>query len=251
MSTIIIVSSLFYTSTLSGSTIFYQSSLKYTSSVAYSSSIVGESTVITSSVSTASTLQYQSSIYFSYTYNSTLGYVSTLIYYDPSFFPSTNSVPPSNFFTYQGLPGWLNQNPSYKQYFVNSPKYFPYLLTTSTVTEYISSVSVLPELDIYRGYKVENVPIAPFVTMNDQNDSRMFREHLRLFRQVYEHNSNAWVNYVENEIDPVYYRFPSSSERTKYLTARGTIFKMYPLDAISSAKNEAGSSLGWIFPFPL
>lgn len=168
-----------------------------------------------------------------------------------STFPGANSIPPSNFFTLEGLPGWLNQNPSYKQYFVNCPKYFPYLLKSSTVSEYVACTPIAPEYGIYNGYKVENVPIAPFVTMNDQNDSRTFRDHLRLFRQVYEHNSNAWVNYVEQGTDPVYYRFPNSSERTKYLTARGTMFKLYPLDAISTATNEAGSTLGWIFPFPL
>lgn len=169
-----------------------------------------------------------------------------------STFPGANSIPPSQFFNLQGLPGWLNQNPTYKQYFVNCPKYFPYLLTTSTVSEYSAFGSTIaPEYGIYNGYKIENVSIAPFITMNDQNDSRIFREHVRLFRQVYEHNSNAWINYIENGIDPVYYRFPNSSERTKYLTARGTMFKLYPLDAISTAKNEAGSTLGWVIPFPL
>lgn len=250
MSTFVVLSTLTYGSTLSGSTIFYQSTLSYDSTIAYQSTTSGGSTITTSTITTTSTMNYYSTVFYSYNYTSTISYSSTLIYYNPLVFPSTFSVPPSNFFTVQGLPGWLNANPTYKQYFINNPKYFPYLLTTSTITEYVSSVNINPEFGIYRGYKIQLVTLPSFVTMSSQDDSRIFREHVRLFRQVYEHNSNAWVKYVEQGVDPVYYRFPSSSERTRYLTARGTIFKMYPFDAISSAKSEAGSSLGWVFPFP-
>lgn len=251
MSTIVVLSTLTYGSTLSGSTIFYQSTLSYDSTIAFQSTTDGVgSTITTSTITTTSTMNFYSTIYYAYDYNSTINYSSTLIYYNPLVFPSTFSVPPSNFFTLQGLPGWLNANPTYKQYFVNNPKYFPYLLTTSTVSEYVSSVRINPEFGIYQGYKIETVTLPSFVTMSSQNDSRIFREHVQLFRQVYEHNSNAWVRYIEQGVDPVYYRFPTSSERTRYLTARGTLFKMYPFDAISSARSEAGSSLGWVFPFP-
>lgn len=166
-------------------------------------------------------------------------------------FPAQGSIPPSSFYTLQGLPDWLNQNPSYKQYFVNQPKYFPYLLTTSTVSEYKANAINAPQYNIYTNYSIDKVPLPPFITMSDQSDSRQFRDHIQLFRQVYSHNSNAWINYINDGEPPIYYRFPTSSERTKYLTARGTVFKLYPFDAILNAKNEAGSTLGWVIPFPL
>jgi len=174
--------------------------------------------------------------------------MSTITY---STFPDPNSIPPSNFFTLQGLPGWLNEHPTYKQYFINNPKYFPQLLMGSTVSEYAAAAKVAPDYGIYEKYQIEKIPLAPFITMNDQNDLRMFRDHIRLFRQVYEHNSNAWMAYIEKGVEPVYYRFPSSSERTRYLTARGTVYKLYPFDAIANATSEMGSTLGWVIPFPL
>lgn len=270
MSTLMVLSSLQYGSTIIGTVKYYQSTILYFSTINYTSTT--RSTLVTTSTNISSVITYNSTLVYSstigstvnmstntiysstfidqYSYNSTLGYISTLVYYKPSLFPMTYIVPPSNLFTLQGLSGWLNENPTYKQYFVNQPTYFPYLLTTSTATEYQAMATVLPQYGIYTNYSIEKVPISPFITMLDQRDSLLFREHIRLFRQVYEHNSNAWVNYIEHQIPPVYYRFPSSSERTKYLTAKGTISKLYPFDAIANAKNEAGSSLGWIFPFP-
>lgn len=168
-----------------------------------------------------------------------------------STFPSTNSIPPSSFFNVQGLSGWLNENPSYKQYYVNFPKYFPYLLTTSTVSEYVSSVQNDGSLAIYNGYKIENVSVAPFVTMMSSRQSQTYQEHLRLFRQVYGHNSNAYVTYLQTGVPPVYYRFPTSSEYTKYRMAAGEVGKLYPFDVMTNAKNEAGVPLQWVFPFPL
>lgn len=168
-----------------------------------------------------------------------------------STFPSTNSIPPSSFFDREGLTGWLNTNPSYKQYFVNFPKYFPTLLTTSTVSEYVSTAQSDGSFLIYQTYKIENVPVSPFVTMMSSAQSQTYQDHLRLFRQVYGHNSNAYVQYLDTGIPPVYYRFPTSNELTKYKMASGEVGKLYPFDVMTSAKNEAGQSLGWIFPFPI
>ena len=48
----------------------------------------------------------------------------------PPVFPSTGSIPPACFYTAQGLAGFLNQNPSYKQFFAGT-RAFPYLYDKS------------------------------------------------------------------------------------------------------------------------
>jgi len=164
-----------------------------------------------------------------------------------STFPSTNSIPPVCFYNTQGLAGWLNNNPSFKNYFVDYNNLFPTLFRmTSTLST--------------QGYNTLNVPLAPIVTNLSQHQARIYEDQMTLFRTVYAYNSNAYLNYVSSvnhvstgitPVSPVYYRFQTYKEMMNYKASVPLINKMYSFDAMASGKNEVGSTLGWIVPFPL
>ena len=153
-------------------------------------------------------------------------------------FPEPNSIPPATFYTIQGLASWLNQNASYKGYFINYPNQFPYLYA---MTSSLSSI----------GYNVQNVPLSPFVTTLSQTQSRQYTDQLTLFRKVYAYNSNAYVAYVSTGVSPIYYRFQTYQELMNYKASVPLVNKLYPFDAMAYGTNESGSTLGWIVPFPL
>ena len=157
----------------------------------------------------------------------------------PSTFPSTYSIPPACFYNIRGLSDWLNKNPTYKQYFVNYPDQFPtlYSLTNTNIG--------------YGGYTVENVPLPSIVTTMSQTQLMTYTDQLNLFRTVYAYNSNAYVNYVTNGATPVYYRFQTYNEHNNFKSAVSLVNKMYPFDAMANGANVAGSTLGWVVPFPL
>lgn len=154
-----------------------------------------------------------------------------------STFPSTYSIPPASFYTMQGLAGWLNQHPSYKQYFVNYPILFPGL---SPMT---SSMSTLK-------YNVYKAPVQPLVTTLTYNQSREYKTQLDQFIRVYEFNSNAYIRSLPNG-GPAYYSFSSYQELMTYKSSVGLVNKLYPFKPMANAKNETGQSLNWIIPFPL
>jgi hypothetical protein len=151
-----------------------------------------------------------------------------------STFPGQNSIIPVCFYTRQGLPSWLNQNRSYKRFFVNYPNLFPGL---STMTSTLSTMD----------YNIENVPLSPLITTLSQYEAQKNDEQFRLFTRVYEFNSNAFVT----SDTPLYYRFSSFQELTTYKASVGMINKMYPFDAMLNGTDENGETLGWIVPFPL
>jgi hypothetical protein len=146
-------------------------------------------------------------------------------------FPSTSSIPPACFYTMQGLASWLNQNPTYKQYFVG---YFPYLTAT---TSSLSSA----------GYNPANVPLASDVTSLSSQQAYQYNQQLQLFYKVYRFNSNAYVtNYNNNGPGPIYYNFKSYAERNNYKSSVALVNKLYPFDAMANA-----STLNWKIPFPI
>lgn len=152
-----------------------------------------------------------------------------------------------------GLTEWLNRNPSYKQYFINYPRYFPYLYSNKAISELVSSAdgAFSSMYSGYNGYNIENVKLSPLVTTLSQHQSIQYREQLELFRRVYTFNSNAYVESVELGRPPIYFRFQSARELMEYRGAVGLVSKMYPFDAMANGTNEDGSTLGWIVPFPL
>jgi hypothetical protein len=169
-------------------------------------------------------------------------------------FPEPGSIPPPTFYTMNGLTTWLNQNPSYKQYFINYPRYFPYLYSQSTLSEW-SSMATGPFSSmfmLYTDYNIEKVPLSPLITTLSQHQAMKYREQLALFQRVYSYNSNAYVRAREGAIPaPIYYRFSSSQECMEFRTAVSFVNKLYPFDAMANGTNEYGSTLGWIVPFPM
>jgi len=159
----------------------------------------------------------------------------------PSTFPSTNSIPPPTFYDIRGLANWLNNNPTYKQYFTGCPNVFPTLLSNTNAISY-NGLS---------GYDVQNVPLASNVTSLSQIQLMRYTEQMKLFRQVYAYNSNAYVNYVTNGTTPTYYRFQTYKEHNEFKSSVALVNKMYPFDAMTNGTNVNGSTLGWIIPFPL
>jgi len=156
----------------------------------------------------------------------------------PSTFPSSNSIPPPCFYNEQGLANWLNQNPTYKQYFINRPNDFPYLYPiTSTLST--------------KGYTPEKVPLQSNVTTLSQNQSMKYTDQINLFRKVYAYNSNAYVKYVSTGSSPLYYRFQNYQEYNNYKSSVSLVNKLYPFTAMAQGTNMYGSTLGWIVPFPL
>jgi hypothetical protein len=150
-----------------------------------------------------------------------------------STFPSTGAIPPACFYNMGGLAGWLNQNPSYKQYFAG---YFPDLIRPEFITSSLSSL----------GYKPENVPLCPLVTTLSHQQAQQYNKQLQLFYKVYTHNSNAYVNYVNTGIAPIYYTFKTYSEKYEYNSAIGLVNKLYPFNVMAEA-----STINWQIPFPL
>jgi hypothetical protein len=169
-----------------------------------------------------------------------------------STFPSTPSIPPASFYNIQGLAGWLNQNPSYKQYFVGQTDVSPNLVPR---TPYLSSI----------GYEYANVPLAPFVTTLSQYQLLQYSNQIALFKKVYTYNSNAYVNYVSTAIvspsinnSPIYYRFISYQEYTQYKAAVALVNKLYPFTGMAngyvypnSIINNGYPDQSWVIPFPL
>ncbi len=129
----------------------------------------------------------------------------------------------------------------YKQYFIRYPNIFPVLYSSRNLLEYIG----------YNDFNVEKVPLASNITNMSQYQLMRYTDQLKLFRQVYAYNSNAYVNYVTNGTTPVYYRFQTYKEHNEFKSSVALVNKLYPFDAMASGANINGSTLGWIIPFPL
>jgi len=141
-------------------------------------------------------------------------------------FPKEYSIPPASFYTIQGLPQWLNQNTSYKQYFIGV---FPYLYK---MTSTLSSLQ----------YNVENVPLASNLTALSQGQMALYKQQFQVFYKVYTHNSNAYVNYVCSSVPPMYYTFTTYKEKTEYDSALSLVNRLYPFGAMADGPK-------WIAPF--
>lgn len=163
-----------------------------------------------------------------------------------STFPSTPSIPPASFYNIQGLAGWLNQNSSYKYFFVGQTDVSPYLLP---MTSSISTFS-------FGQYDAANVPLAPFVTTLSQQQLLQYSNQISLFKRVYAYNSNAYVNYTTTGKPPIYYRFITYQEYTQYKASVALINKLYPFNAMANGNSTISNvpsipQLSWVVPFPL
>ena len=163
-----------------------------------------------------------------------------------STFPSTPSIPPASFYNIQGLAGWLNQNPTYKPYFVGQTDVSPYLLPMTTSLSTFS----------FGQYDPVNVPLAPFVTTLSQQQLLQYSNQISLFQKVYTYNSNAYVNYTQTGKPPIYYRFITYQEYTQYKASVALINKLYPFNAMANGNSTISNvptipQLSWVVPFPL
>ena len=172
----------------------------------------------------------------------------------PPAFPEFGSIPPVCFYNMGGLTSWLNANPDYKQYFVNYPRYYPYLYTQSTISELVAAgigAGISSVYNIYENYDIRKVKLSPLVTTLNDYQANKYKEQLNIFLKVYSFNSNAYITSLETGAPPIYYRFRKSSELLEYRSALGLISKLYPFDAMANGTSEYGSTLGWVIPFPL
>lgn len=148
-------------------------------------------------------------------------------------FPSTNSIPPACFYTLNGLAGWLNVNPTYKQYFVGTD-------TFDTLLPMTSSLSTL-------GYDPAKVPLCSYVTSLSYQQEQQYYQQIQLFYKVYSTNLNAYtINYNNDGPGPIYYSFKDYQELTQYKSAVSLVNKLYPFKAMAEA-----STLHWQVPFPI
>jgi hypothetical protein len=118
---------------------------------------------------------------------------------------------------------------------------FPTLLSNTNAINY----------DGFSGYDVQKVPLASNITTMSQVQLMRYTEQLKLFRQVYAYNSNAYVNYVTSGTTPAYYRFQTYKEHNEFKSSVALVNKLYPFQAMANGANANGSTLGWIIPFPL
>jgi hypothetical protein len=156
-------------------------------------------------------------------------------------FPSINSIPPASFYNKQGLAQWLNQNPTYKHYFINYPEQFPNLIITNSESTMFSNYN----------FNLENVPLASPVTTLSQQQSLQYSNQLKLFQTVYAYNSTSYGNSVRMGSTPAYYRFQTYAELMNFKSSVPLVNKAYPFDAMANGQNEVGSTLAWVIPFPL
>jgi hypothetical protein len=176
-------------------------------------------------------------------------------YFPLSTFPESPSIPPASFYNIQGLNTYLNQHPSFKQFFVFK---IPYLYPSSYINELIST-SQVPADSFYAGYDTNNVPISPVVVTLSQHQQLQYNQQIDIFRKVYTYNSNAYVNYrstlysnPNSKVSPIYYRFQTYSEYNNYKASVALINKLYPFDTMANGSTFINpSTLNWIVPFPL
>jgi hypothetical protein len=157
-----------------------------------------------------------------------------------STFPSTYSIPPPHFYTMGGIATFLNQNPKYKEYFLGDHEISADLLVPT------SSLST-------QKYNPEKVPISLAVTNLSQSQLLLYQRQLSLFQKVYAYNSNAYVQFISipnNPQGPIYFRFQNYHDYMNYRSSVLLVNKLYPFQKMAYAKNPAGSTLGWIVPFP-
>jgi hypothetical protein len=149
-------------------------------------------------------------------------------------FPAQNSIPPPSFYSLQGLSGWLENNPSYKQYFAGL---IPGLLAPELITSTLSSLN----------YTYQHVPLCGCVITLNSSQLREYNQQIQIFRKIYGYNSNAYVNYVCGVTSaPIYYTYKDQQERTQMRSAQALINKLYDFNAMSEA-----STLNWQVPFPI
>jgi len=154
----------------------------------------------------------------------------------PPPFPAPNSIPPPYLFLPSGgLAYWLNNNPTYKQYFWNT-RFFTYLLPPNLITSTISS----------SGYSYDNVPLCSNVTTMSEYEASRYYQQLVLFHKVYSFNSNAYVQSIINNTTPMYYTFLTAQERTNYRAGVQIANKLSPFRVMQEA-----STLNWVAPFPV
>lgn len=149
-------------------------------------------------------------------------------------FPSTGAIPPPEFYNIEGLAGWLNNNPNYKQYFVG---FFPYLIKPQFITSSLSSLN----------YDPKHVPLCANVTTLNSYQRTQYNQQLALFRRIYAYNSNAYVNYIcGNTAGPIYYTYKDHQERIQMRSALQLVEKLYNFNAMAEA-----STINWEVPFPI
>ena len=153
-------------------------------------------------------------------------------------FPAQGAIPPVSFYNLQGLAGWLNQNPTYKKYFVGFRDMFHFLYSATTTN--------LPSW-----YNAENVPLfSPLSNMSHQQYA-LYTKQLVLFQKVYMYNYEVYVNWLSTGKTPIYYRFSSYQEFHDHQAAVALINLMYPFRAMATAQDDDGNYLNWVIPFPL
>ena len=154
----------------------------------------------------------------------------------PPAFPAQYSIPPPFLFVRSGgLAFWLNNNPTYKQYFWNT-KYFPTLLPPNFITSSISSST----------YSYDNVPLPTYVQTMSSYEAQRYYQQLVLFHRVYSFNSNAYISSIQNNSTPMYYTFQGTQEHTNYRAGVQFANKLSPFQVMANA-----STLNWIAPFPV
>jgi hypothetical protein len=137
-----------------------------------------------------------------------------------------SGIPPACFYNFQGFAGWLNNNSEYK-----------YLFPELGVPPMTSSLSSI-------GYTPEGVPLCATVNTLSQGQAFKYNQQLQLFYKVYTYNSNAYVDYINNNTaGPIYFNFFDYKDKNTYNSAVQLVNKLYPFKMMSK--------IGIQVPFPI
>ena len=141
----------------------------------------------------------------------------------------STGIPPACFYNFGGFAEWLNLNSEYKYLF---PDLAPGRILPMTST--LSSI----------GYDPAKVPLCANVTTLSQNQAFKYNQQLQLFYKVYTYNSNAYVDYINNNTaGPIYYNFFDYREKNEYNSAVQLVNKLYPFHQMAR--------IGIKIPFPI
>lgn len=145
----------------------------------------------------------------------------------------STGIPPACFYNFGGFAGWLNLNSEYKYL-------FPELGVPPSSIIYYGPGFNVP----LTGYDPADVPLCANVTTLSQNQAFKYNQQLQLFYKVYTYNSNAYVNYINNNTaGPIYYNFFDYKEKNEYNSAVQLVNKLYPFQLMSR--------IGIKVPFPI
>jgi len=110
----------------------------------------------------------------------------------------------------------------------------PFSLTFDSLYNYIKSLPIYAAAEASGNYPPDpyNNGTSSDVKHLSFQQYQQYTDQISLFKQVYAFNAQAYALSQKTQKSPIYYRFNSSSELSKYTTALGLINKLYNVNEL-------------------